>query len=65
MVMISPHWADSSSHDVSQMHTALSWIASSIAAERRIAALVERHAPAGLDAAVDAAISYTRRRFPI
>lgn len=38
-------------------------IASSIAAERRIAALVDRHGPEGLDAAVDAAISYTRRRF--
>jgi N-methylhydantoinase B len=38
-------------------------IASSIAAERRIVALVERHGFEGLDAAVDAAISYTRRRF--
>ncbi len=38
-------------------------IASAIAAERRIAALVDRNGIDGLAAAVEAAISYTRRRF--
>jgi N-methylhydantoinase B len=38
-------------------------IASSIAAERRIQALVERYGLDGLRAAADAAISYTRRRY--
>jgi N-methylhydantoinase B/oxoprolinase/acetone carboxylase alpha subunit len=38
-------------------------IASAIAAERRIQALVERQGLAGFDAACEAAISYSRRRF--
>lgn len=38
-------------------------IASAIAAERRIQALVERNGMAGYDAAIDAALSYSRRRF--
>ncbi|MBJ7331511.1 MAG: hydantoinase B/oxoprolinase family protein [Solirubrobacteraceae bacterium] len=38
-------------------------IASAIAAERRIQALVERNGIAGYEAAVEAAISYSRRRF--
>ncbi len=38
-------------------------IASAIAAERRIQALVERNGMSGYEAAIDAAISYSRRRF--
>jgi N-methylhydantoinase B/oxoprolinase/acetone carboxylase alpha subunit len=38
-------------------------IASNISAERRIQALVERHGVAGFEAACDAAVAYSRRRF--
>jgi N-methylhydantoinase B len=38
-------------------------IAACIAAERRIAALVEREGPEALDAAAEAAVEYSRRRF--
>jgi N-methylhydantoinase B len=37
-------------------------IASSVAAERRIAALIDKAGEAGLDAAIDAALAYTERR---